>query len=377
MFTKTMVLQVWKPEFERPGRHFVYTTRYVRLFVELLDKTGDRANYDALLRKVRKKTNDYFEHKDLWQEAYLGYLELLRRTGKITEGREETVFKTMSYEDFVLKSAVLERWCTLLPPENKSLEILREAVDIKKVNSSFIKNIPNDNLIVDAYCQLYMEVTPTLDLSVKVEDFLDDGDKPGKDAPDQATKRIKGVGRRELLRRAEAAGINPTMVSAQVLALRKAMMAARAREGGGGGGAAGPAGNGSVGSRSSSELRILTPRGGDDDAASTSRNADTPKRRVFPNADDDEDESELSELDDIQSQSLEEEVRVVKAGSSPARSGVFAAAAAAGVKEGARLPGDWVGRLVSVEVKTQSENGMQDVQMGAKQNSPGKVAGPE
>jgi hypothetical protein len=76
MFTKTMTLQVWKPEFERPGRHFVYTSRYVRIFTEILDKTQDRTSYDALIRKVRKKTNDYFEHKDLWQEAYFGYLDV-------------------------------------------------------------------------------------------------------------------------------------------------------------------------------------------------------------------------------------------------------------------------------------------------------------
>src|SRR6266480_1908679 len=36
MFTKTMQMQVWKPEYERPGRHFVYTSLYLRFFVRLL-----------------------------------------------------------------------------------------------------------------------------------------------------------------------------------------------------------------------------------------------------------------------------------------------------------------------------------------------------
>jgi hypothetical protein len=76
MFTKTMTLQVWKPECERPGRHFVYTSRYVRTFIELLDKTNDCTSYDTLIKKVRKKANDYFDHKVLWQEAYFGYLDV-------------------------------------------------------------------------------------------------------------------------------------------------------------------------------------------------------------------------------------------------------------------------------------------------------------
>jgi hypothetical protein len=272
------------------------------------------------------------------------------------------VFKTMSYEDFALKSAALERWCTLLPPENKSLEILREAVDIKKVNSSFIKSGPNDNLIVDAYCQLYMEITPTLDLDVKVEDGFFDVDKNGKDGPDQATKRIKGVGRRELLRRAEAAGINPAMVSAPVLALRQAMAAAAARER-------------QDESSSGAEPRIMTPplASRDEDAAST-RNTGTPRPRMFVDADDDdEDESELSELDDIQS--LDADVmRLVKRssrGSSPAgRSEGFTAPAEEGASEGVRP------RLGSAEVEAPGDDVMEDVPPDTGPKSPGGETAP-
>ena len=76
MFTKTMAVQVWKPEFERPGRHFVYTTRYVRLFIELLDKTSDTQNFEALARRIRRKPHDFFEHTKLWQESCLKYLKV-------------------------------------------------------------------------------------------------------------------------------------------------------------------------------------------------------------------------------------------------------------------------------------------------------------
>jgi hypothetical protein len=283
--------------------------------------------------------------------------------GKITEGREETVFKTLSYEDFVQKSAALERWCTLLPPENKTLEILREAVDIKKVNSSFIKSGPNDNLIVDAYCQLYMEVTPTLDLDVKVEEAIGDGDKGGgKDGPDQGTKRIKGVGRRELLRKAEAAGINPALVSAQILALRQTMAAKREQV-----------------DNSSGEARILVTSAASDadetepQPPSSAAATRTAPERFFDADDDDDDESELSELDDIQS--LEGEVRLFKT-SSPMSSVARTPGLAGWGQMGAGVRADReVGEtrrpVSSRGPKTPSDDGMQDVQGGAGSRSLG------
>lgn len=76
IFTKTMTLQVWKPENERAGRHFVYTSRYVSFFVRLLVQLGDRASLEALIKRVRKKAGDYFGFAKLWQDICLAYLKV-------------------------------------------------------------------------------------------------------------------------------------------------------------------------------------------------------------------------------------------------------------------------------------------------------------
>jgi len=76
IFTKTMTLQVWKPEFERPGRHFVYTTRYVYFFVHLLDQLNDRASLDQLLRRVRKRQGDFINHSKLWEDICIVYIKV-------------------------------------------------------------------------------------------------------------------------------------------------------------------------------------------------------------------------------------------------------------------------------------------------------------
>lgn len=76
IFTKTMAVQVWKPENERPGRHFVYTTRYTRFFIKLLVELDDRVNMEQLAKRVRRKPMDFYDHFKLWTELCHSYLKV-------------------------------------------------------------------------------------------------------------------------------------------------------------------------------------------------------------------------------------------------------------------------------------------------------------
>lgn len=78
IFTKTMVLQVWRPEYERPGRHYVYTTQYVSYFTKLLDQISDHVSLEQLLRRVRKKQGDYINHTKLWEDMCIVYAKVSR-----------------------------------------------------------------------------------------------------------------------------------------------------------------------------------------------------------------------------------------------------------------------------------------------------------
>ena len=76
IFTKTMTIQVWKPDNERAGRHFVYTGRYVLFFAELLLRTNDRDNMDMLARRIRRKAGDFANHTSIWIDYSTKYLEV-------------------------------------------------------------------------------------------------------------------------------------------------------------------------------------------------------------------------------------------------------------------------------------------------------------
>ena len=156
MFTKTMVLQVWRPECERAGRHFVYTARYTRFFVQILEQLKDRSNLEMLARRVRRRPHDVFEHSAVWQDICNAYLRLLRSYGALPEGLETSTFSNILHEEFLVRKEPLEKWMqsqdTGLSP---ALDVLREVQELKKINQSLMKPGPIDDLIGDSYAYLF------------------------------------------------------------------------------------------------------------------------------------------------------------------------------------------------------------------------------
>lgn len=230
IFTKTMAVQVWKPEYERPGRHFIYTGKYVRFFLELLVKLNDRASLEALGKRVRKKPGDFVDHPKLWSEVCMAHLHMIRQHGTIPEGHEEAVFRIILPEIFVVNANRLDSWISSpsafahSPATGLHLELLREVIDLKRTNSNLMKSTLIDDLIGDVYARLYELVVPDLVTQSNIEenrgrmrvDSLMNNDVPTMAGPSPALNpfssgpeppppraRSKIVGRTEVRRRAE------------------------------------------------------------------------------------------------------------------------------------------------------------------------------
>ena len=156
MFTKTMVLQVWRPECERAGRHFVYTARYTRFFVRILEQLKDRANLEMLARRVRRRPHDLYEHALVWQDICTAYLRLLRAYAALPEGLETSTFSNIAHEEFLARKEPLEKWMQGQETgQSAALDVLREVQELKKINQSLMKPGPIDDLIGDSYAYLF------------------------------------------------------------------------------------------------------------------------------------------------------------------------------------------------------------------------------
>ncbi|KAI1133988.1 hypothetical protein F5Y05DRAFT_417652 [Hypoxylon sp. FL0543] len=161
MLTKTMVMNVWKCDAERPGRHHVYTEQYVRFVVKLLIVLKDRSNFEALLRRLRKKGADFYHFNDLWQTCCIAYLRLIRQTYQISPVLEDD-FKSISPEEFDIISSRISDWSSDSSSSHPALSALQEAIELKKLNAGLMKAGAIDDLVTDCYTALYFEIGKSL-----------------------------------------------------------------------------------------------------------------------------------------------------------------------------------------------------------------------
>jgi hypothetical protein len=220
MFTKTMVVQVWKPDNERSGRHCVYTKRYVLWMIKLLWILEDTPNMGALVKRVRKKQADYYHFTDVWSECCVIYSRLLRHTGQIALNQDEAL-KSIPSDEVPPIADALHAWCSDLASSHPALDCLREASELKKLNANLMKPAVIDDLINDAWATLFVQVGMYLPLPPPPEprsqgpmsliNLVSNMDGSGAasfqvpTAEAVARPRNKGISRREITRYAEAA----------------------------------------------------------------------------------------------------------------------------------------------------------------------------
>ncbi|CCC07064.1 unnamed protein product [Sordaria macrospora k-hell] len=160
MFTKTMVMNVWKCDAERPGRHHVYTEQYIRYMARLLAVMNDRANLEAVLRRIRKKGVDFYHFNELWQHGVQIYLKMIRKAFDIP-ANDEDPFKNVAPEDFETVAEKMLEWVITPEAENHAaLNAMKEAIELKKLNANLMKAGPIDDLINDCYSIIHHELLP-------------------------------------------------------------------------------------------------------------------------------------------------------------------------------------------------------------------------
>ncbi|CAK7216045.1 Histone transcription regulator 3 [Sporothrix bragantina] len=193
MFTKTMVMNVWKCDAERPGRHHVFTEQYTRFMTRLLVVMDDRVNLEALLRRIRKKGADFYHFNDLWQTCVVSYLRLLRKFYKIPHAAD-VAFKNVTPDEFEIYAERIAEWVGQPDIDHDALNAMREAVEIKKLNGGLMKAGPIDDLISDCYSAIFADVGRKLP-----------GEDPAKIVEERLRKQREELEKAEKAERAERA----------------------------------------------------------------------------------------------------------------------------------------------------------------------------
>lgn len=149
------------------------------------------------------------------------YAKMIRRAAHIGEGHEESVFRPIGWEEFSTKTARLEALNQLAPESQSLLELIRDSLELKKLNNNLMKVTMFEDLVADLYARVYEVNMPLLieqaneenKEKMKVDHLLMTGDAttesstpaasvPTSDAP-APRGRTKGIARRDIQKRAD------------------------------------------------------------------------------------------------------------------------------------------------------------------------------
>lgn len=147
---------------------------------------------------------------------------MIRRAGNVREGHEEGVFRPIGWEEFAANTARLEKLPQLAPQTMPILELLRDAIELKKLNNHLMKVALLEDLVADVYSRIYElnipqfveQVNEENSNKMKVDHLLmttdgaADTPTPPTSAPTSEAPaprgRHKGIARRDIQKRAEA-----------------------------------------------------------------------------------------------------------------------------------------------------------------------------
>lgn len=131
------LVNIWKPDFERPGQHFLFTYTYVIFYLELLKLDHDPISIGLLIKKLRRFSSGMAYITNAIETATNYFLscvsekyDLMDKTGV------ETYMSTVYSTDFLENSEdILKNLKTLSIAEN-IFEVLRLAYQLKKGTNS-------------------------------------------------------------------------------------------------------------------------------------------------------------------------------------------------------------------------------------------------
>jgi hypothetical protein len=158
--SKTLVL-IWKPENERPGKHFYYTFEYAKFFIQLLADNNDLSNLVHMFPRLRRSNSIMIKLYTAWESICSSICRIVRKLIGIDNSfvftdnfMQKLIYltfmpKSKSYIEKMLKEGIPK----VLEPHMCYLSALN---DMKKFNSGFGPTSFIDDTIVAIYFKFYI-----------------------------------------------------------------------------------------------------------------------------------------------------------------------------------------------------------------------------
>ncbi|KAJ3170075.1 Histone transcription regulator 3 [Geranomyces variabilis] len=154
----------WKPEFERPGKHFMSVHKYIIFLTKLMEENRDIDGLRRLCRKVRRADDVLLWPDRIWKVVYTACLSALQaraNTGPnaaISVRRHTDLFNVMSKADFDRRAPDVERRIFSAADQKPTeLQSLLCAFELKKLNDGLLNEFGLEQFLVDMYGALFTD----------------------------------------------------------------------------------------------------------------------------------------------------------------------------------------------------------------------------
>ncbi|CAH2350499.1 histone transcription regulator 3 homolog [[Candida] railenensis] len=175
--SKTLV-SIWKPEYERPGKHFHYTFEYALFYIIILTKELNLTSLIQMLPKLRRSNSTMLSLFTAWETLCSSICRIIRESLVITDSFTETFLNQTTYQVFILHSKGMVDFLNSkendIPGEVEiHLSYLYAISDMKKYNNGYGPTSLIDDTIVSVYIRLF-EIFSTKYNKVNTENEITD-----------------------------------------------------------------------------------------------------------------------------------------------------------------------------------------------------------
>lgn len=134
--THKNLVNIWKPDHERPGKHFVYAYQYVMFYLDLLRRLGDFNSIGLVCKKIRRFGSGMAYVNKAAEHATSLYIQCARDQLQLDEKIYiEKILPSLNYQHFLGASEDLCKTFQVSDYSEKTLQALKISYQLKKGNN--------------------------------------------------------------------------------------------------------------------------------------------------------------------------------------------------------------------------------------------------
>lgn len=152
------LVQIWKPDFERPGKHFCYTYQYACFYMEASIKTKNLSNLFYMMPKLKKSTSIMINTVGAWNILCTSVCQLVRERCRISlDFTEKFIMYTIFHKFTEKMKIIIDKVNTNgVPLEVKPYFCLNhDFVELRRLNTGFGPTATIDDTLIAIVIILY------------------------------------------------------------------------------------------------------------------------------------------------------------------------------------------------------------------------------